>query len=42
MLYTALQEDQKLAITVYPNPATEFITLQANSKNQFPLPSQIF
>jgi hypothetical protein len=32
MLFTALQENPKLALTVYPNPATEFITLQANSK----------
>jgi len=32
MLFTALQENPKLALTVYPNPATEFITLQANSQ----------
>jgi hypothetical protein len=32
MLYTGISENPKLALTVYPNPAIEFITLQANSQ----------
>ncbi len=32
MLYTGIQEDPKLTMTVYPNPATDFITLQTNSQ----------
>ncbi len=31
MLYTSLKENQKLALTAYPNPATDYINLQANS-----------
>jgi hypothetical protein len=31
MLFTGLKEDQKLALTVYPNPTTDYITLQLNS-----------
>jgi len=32
MLYTGLKEDSKLALTAYPNPTTDYITLQANSQ----------
>jgi len=31
MLYTAVKENPKLSITVYPNPASDFIILQANT-----------
>jgi len=31
MLFTGLKEDPKLALTVYPNPTTDYITLQSNS-----------
>jgi hypothetical protein len=31
MLFTGLKDDQKLALTVYPNPTQDYITLQSNS-----------
>jgi hypothetical protein len=32
MLFTGLKEDQKLALTAYPNPTTDYINLQSNSQ----------
>jgi len=32
MLFTGLNEDQKLALTVYPNPTADYINLQLNSQ----------
>jgi hypothetical protein len=32
MLFTGLKEDQKLALTVYPNPTDDYINLQLNTQ----------
>lgn len=32
MLFTDIAENQKLALTAYPNPTTDYITLQSNSQ----------
>lgn len=34
MLYTGLKKDEKLALTAYPNPTTDYLTLQWNSPKQ--------
>jgi thiol-disulfide isomerase/thioredoxin len=34
LLYTELKNDEKLALTAYPNPTLDFINLQVNSQKQ--------